>query len=392
MTWTKLAVLGLTLVSLLIIWKTHQLWSAAFLGVLFALSLNGLAEWLRLYIRMPRWLATLLATLVVLITLTGLGWGIGSTLSGQFNDIFQKLPAATQKVLVWLDKRPWGQKIAQRAQDWSGISHSSSQPDDSSEYNSSGRNSNRLPREQRQSDGPTDNGEKPRDEVQPDAGEVSSSDSPEMIGHVAGALSMTVNTGLLLLFCMMITLYVAFDPHVYERGVLWLVPQQHEANARQTMSRLCVAMRWWVAGRLASMMAVGALTSLGMWMIEMPAPLALGAIAGLLSFVPNIGPIVAAIPGLLLALTLSPWMVLWAGCIYLAAQLVESNAISPLIDQYAISVSPGLLIVTQLVFATLGGVWGMIVSTPLLVVAIVLVQELYINQGLKKQIQVTGST
>jgi predicted PurR-regulated permease PerM len=73
-TWTKLAVLGLTLVGLLIIWKTHQLWSAAFLGVLFALSLNGPAEWLRRYIQMPNWLATLLVMFVVFVTLTGLGW------------------------------------------------------------------------------------------------------------------------------------------------------------------------------------------------------------------------------------------------------------------------------------------------------------------------------
>ncbi len=96
MTWTKLAVLGLTLVSLLIIWKTHQLWSAAFLGVLFALSLNGPAEWLRLHIRMPRWLATSLVMFVVLVTLTGLGWVIGSPLAGQFDDMFRELPAATQ--------------------------------------------------------------------------------------------------------------------------------------------------------------------------------------------------------------------------------------------------------------------------------------------------------
>jgi predicted PurR-regulated permease PerM len=124
----------------------------------------------------------------------------------------------------------------------------------------------------------------------------------------------------------------------------------------------------------------------------MPAPLALGAIAGLLSFVPNIGPIIAALPGLLLALGQSPWMVLWAGCIYLAAQLVESNAISPLVDQFAIAVPPGVVIVTQFVFAALGGVWGMIISTPLLVVVMVLVQELYINRVLRKQIEVTGST
>lgn len=392
MTWTKLAVLGLTLVSLLIISNTHQLWSAAFLGVLFALSLNGPAEWLRLHIRMPRWLATSLVMFVVLVTLTGLGWVIGSPLAVQFDDMFKKLPAATQKVFEWLDQRPWGQGIVQRAEDWSGMSPSLPQVDDSNEVHSSERMPYDQPREQLQPDGQSDPGEPPKDEVRPEERASSKPDYAEILGHVTAALSVTVNTGMLLVLTVVIMLFVAFDPQVYERGVLWLVPKQHESTARQTMGRLSVAMRWWIAGRLASMTAVGVLTSLGMWMIGMPAPLALGAIAGLLSFVPNIGPIIAALPGLLLALGQSPWMVLWAGCIYLAAQLVESNAISPLVDQFAIAVPPGVVIVTQFVFAALGGVWGMLISTPLLVVVMVLVQELYVNRVLRKQIEVTGST
>jgi predicted PurR-regulated permease PerM len=355
MTWKKLAVMTLTVLSLLIIWKTHQIWAAAFLGVLIAFSLNGPAEWLRQYVRIPTWLATSLVIFVLFVVLTGLGWIIASPLSVQFDQLFKELPAATEKVFVWLDQRPWGQSIVKRAEEWSGMSHS-------------------------------------LDEDQPDEETSSRPDYAQLLGHVAGALSVTVKTGSLLIVSIVVMIFVAFDPHVYERGVIWLVPKEQDEIARQTMDRLRVAMRWWMVGRLTSMMAVGLLTSLGMWMIGMPAPLALGAIAGLLSFVPNIGPIVAALPGLLLALGQGPWMVLWAGLIYLAAQFVESNAITPLVEQYAIAVPPGILIVTQFVFASLGGVWGMIISTPLLVVVMVLVQQLYINQALHKPIEVTGST
>jgi predicted PurR-regulated permease PerM len=152
-----------------------------------------------------------------------------------------------------------------------------------------------------------------------------------------------------------------------------------------------VAMRWWMIGRLASMTVIGVLTSLGMWLIGMPAPIALGALAGLLSFVPNVGPIVASVPGLLLGLGEGSWMVLWALGVYIVVQLVESNAITPLVEQYAVSVPPGVMIVTQFIFAVLAGVWGMIVATPLLVVAMVLVQQLYVREGLHKPIKVTGS-
>src|SRR5690606_32000998 len=107
-----------------------------------------------------------------------------------------------------------------------------------------------------------------------------------MLRPIAGALSLTVQTGALVMVSLVVMLFVAFDPAIYHRGVLWLVPSRHEAVARQTLDHLSTAMRWWMVGRLTSMVIVGVLTSLGMWAIGMPAPLALGALAGLLSFVP----------------------------------------------------------------------------------------------------------
>ena len=123
----------------------------------------------------------------------------------------------------------------------------------------------------------------------------------------------------------------------------------------------------------------------------MPAPIALGTLAGILSFVPNFGPIASALPGLLLAVAHGPWMLLGALAVYVVAQLIESNVIEPLVEMYAVAVPPGLLIITQIIFAVLTGVWGMIVATPLLVVVIVLIQQLYIRGQLNKPIEVTGS-
>lgn len=395
MSWSKLAVAGLSILGLLIIWMTHQIWAAVFLGVLFALSLNGPAEWLRERVRMPAWLATLLVLLVVLATLAGLGWMIGSPLAGQVADLTRKLPAATAKVLTWLDQRSWGRNILEHAEDWSGMSRQEMrEAGDSLSSSSAAQRLRAPPGEQPQADTrvrqQANEQVKPQDETK-SAGASGRPDLLPILGSIAGALSLTVTTGALLMVSLVMTLFVALDPDVYYRGVLWLVPKQHDAMARQTMARLCVAMRWWMIGRLVSMLAVGVITSLGMWLIGIPAPMALGALAGLLSFVPNIGPVVAAVPGLLLALGQGPWMVLGALCVYIGAQLIESNAITPLVDQYAVSVPPGLLIVTQFVFAILAGVWGMVIATPLLVVVMVLVQQLYIREGLQKPIEVTGS-
>ncbi len=367
MSWTQLAVTGLVLLALVILCMTHQVWAAAFLGVLFALGLRGGGEWLRQYVRMPSWAATALVLLVVLGTLTGLSWTIGPSLAGQVDEMVRKLPDATQNTASWLERRPWGQHVIERAEDWSGISQ-----DDLPEA--------AVP---------------PPDEPPEQTRSDSAGQAPGLgtiLRPVFSALSLTATTGALILVSLVVMLFVAFDPNVYQRGVLWLVPRRQEAITRETMERLSVAMRWWMIGRLASMVAVGVITALGMWMIGMPAPMALGALAGLLSFVPNIGPIVAAIPGLLLALGMGPLMALWALGVYIVAQLIESNLITPLVDQYAVAIPPGVLIVTQFVIATLAGIWGMIVATPLLVVVIVLVQQLYIREGLDKPIEVTGST
>jgi predicted PurR-regulated permease PerM len=393
MSWTKLAVTGLIVVGLMIIWMTKLIWAAAFLGVLFAVSLNGPAEWIRQYVRMPTWLATLLVVLLVLLVFVGLGLIIGAPLGNQASDLIQKLPAAAQDALSWLDERPWGQRIIQVAEDWTGMSQEQMRRE-AAERGAPGAGA-LVPVSPEEAELPVEAAaETPKDsEEAASTGEtLPVPDVGGIFRSTAGLVAFALNAGMLMAVTLVITIFVAFDPQVYKRGLLWLIPKQHEKIASETMGCMGVAMRWWIIGRLISMTAIGVLTSLGMWLIGMPAPLALGALAGLFSFVPNIGPVAAALPGLLLALGQGPWMVVWVLAIYLAAQMIDSNAITPLVDQYAVSVPPGVLIVMQFVLAVLAGIWGMLIATPLLVVIMVLVQQLYIRQGLKKPIEVTGST
>lgn len=389
MSWTKLAVTGLVIVSLVIIWMTRQIWAAAFLGVLLALSLNGPAIWIRKYLRITPWLSTLLVMVVVLAALSVLLRASGAPLISQMDDLARQLPDSTSTVIKWLDERPWGERIIHVAEVWSGMSQEEL-------LESAGAMEDSVVSEDSKTVVVIETEDPAAEEELPQPAPANG--APPMIAFgqvlqtIADALSLTVKTSALLGVSIVVMIFVAFDPNVYERGVLWLVPKHHENLARVTMERLSVAMRWWMLGRLTSMVAVGVFTSLGMWMIGMPAPMALGMLTGLFSFVPNIGPISAAVPGLILALGMGPWMAVWALGVYLIAQLIESNAITPLVDQYAVSVPAGVLIVAQFVIAALAGVWGMLVATPLLLVIIVLVQQLYVREGLHKPIEVTGTT
>jgi predicted PurR-regulated permease PerM len=395
MSWTQLAVTGLVVVSAVIVCLTYPIWAAAFLGVLFATSLNAGVPWVRHFVAMPHWLAMTLIILTVLMLLLAVSWIVGNPLASQFDELTSKLPSAADKMLEWLDERPWGQRILRSAEDLSGVAPQElvEKVKDPNGDASNGPTENQPSESEPQSPAEEQSGsskESQESELAPlDLSQLP--DLGQIVGPIIKVLSLTTSAAMLFLVTFIIMLFVAFDPHLYLRGLIWLVPQQHEATARKTLERLTVAMRWWMLGRFISMLIIGVLTSLGMWLIGMPAPLALGAIAGLFSFVPNIGPIAAAVPGMLLAVAVGPWMALWVAGVYLGTQLIESNFIEPLVEQSTVSVPPAVLIVTQLVMAAIWGAWGMLVATPLLVVLMVLVQQLYVRKALKKPIEVTGS-
>jgi len=421
MSWTKLTTIGLLGIILVLICLTFEVWAAAFLGLVFALCLNGPAQWLRSRWPMPAWAATTLTIAMVLVVLTGLGLVIGPPLVRQADEMGRTLPAAAEKSLDWLEQQEWGKVIAQHAVSFVG------QPVDQTSIGSALSDSpavgNQAPttepsQQQPQSAehamGSSDTGavsdtsneviagsEPVTPPAQPAAGTGGegrgSTDQARsvIIPIVKTMFAMISVTGwhfMLVVISLVITVFIALNPEVYRRGVMWLIPVEHEAVAKLTMSRMCTALRWWMLGRLASMLVIGLLTSLGMWMIGMPSPLALGTLAGLLSFVPNAGPILAGAPGVLLALPEGPWMVFAALSVYMVTQAIDSELISPLVDQYTITIPPAVLIITQIVMAVLTGAWGVLIATPLLVVVLVLTQQLYVREYLKKPIKAIGTT
>ncbi len=112
----------------------------------------------------------------------------------------------------------------------------------------------------------------------------------------------------------------------------------------------------------------------------MPLWLVLALLAGLLSFIPNFGPLLALIPAVLIGLMESPTTAAIVAGLYILIQFVESNFITTLVQQKLISMPPALIIIAQLLMGALTGGWGLVLATPLTVIVMVLVQELYINK------------
>ena len=143
----------------------------------------------------------------------------------------------------------------------------------------------------------------------------------------------------------------------------------------------------WLVGTFVVMIIVGALTTTGLWLLGMPLALALGLIAFFLEFVPYIGPILAAIPAVLVASSLGSGEVLFVVLLYWAVQSLEGYVLTPLIFQRRLHIPPMITISAQVVLGTLLGVVGVIFATPLTACAMVLVQRLYVEDALGDKLE-----
>jgi predicted PurR-regulated permease PerM len=199
-------------------------------------------------------------------------------------------------------------------------------------------------------------------------------------GGVLGAIGNVV----IILF---VGIYFAASPHLYTSGVIKLIPQSKRGRARQVLNKIGHTLAQWLLGKSVSMLIVGTATSIGLSLLGVPLALILGIIAGLLDFVPYLGPIMAGVPAVLIAFSISPDLALYTVLLFTGVQLVEGYVLQPLIESRAVDLPPALTIVMQLVFGTLFGFAGVALATPLAAALKVLVQMLYVEDVLGDKVE-----
>lgn len=177
-------------------------------------------------------------------------------------------------------------------------------------------------------------------------------------------------------------IFLAAQPRFYKSGAVKLVPEGKRKLIGGAMDDSERALRLWLKGQLIAMVVVGLLTGFGLWMLGMKSALALGLLAALLEFIPYAGPIVAAVPAVLIALSLSPELALSVVVLYTAVQQFEGNVLQPVVQQYAVDLPGAVLIFSLIAFGTLFGVIGIIFAAPMTVVTYVMIKKLYIRETL----------
>jgi predicted PurR-regulated permease PerM len=206
--------------------------------------------------------------------------------------------------------------------------------------------------------------------------------SSRLLTSVGGIFTSTVGAVGNFFITLLLAVYFAISPSYYTDGFVKLFPIPNRKRVVEILSAIGETLRWWLIGKACSMLFIGLLTWIGLSILGVPLALTLGLIAGLLSFIPNFGPILSAVPAMLIAFVDRPITAVYVGGLFILVQLIESNIVTPLIEKETVELPPGLTIMFQLALAVLVGGLGLVLATPILAVVMALVQMVYIEDVL----------
>lgn len=316
------------LLLLALLWELREGAMLVFGAVLFAAALRALADPLasRSGLSLRKAISVVLVTCLLLLV-AGL-WLIGDPLSAQFGDLRRQLPQAWQAVRGWLDRSPVGPWLLSLGD---------------------GLRAGALP-----------------------------------WSNIAKLASHTVQGIAALVLILLMGLYLAVDVALYRNGLVRLFPPTRREAVGAALDAAGDALTRWLLGQLIAMTVVGITVAVALALLGMPIALALGLIAGLLEFVPFFGPIASGTLAVLVGFGQGPQQALYVGLVFLAIQQLEGNLLVPLVQRWAVDLPPALAVVSVLVFGSLFGVGGVVFGTPLMVVAMVLVQRLYVEDTLER--------
>jgi predicted PurR-regulated permease PerM len=317
----------------LLAWQVRHVLLLLFGAIVIAVVLRSIASPFRDRLNFPDWAALLASVLTVAGVLGMAGWLVGSEVSAQVAVLADQLPAAWED----LERRFAGTLVGEMM-------------------------------------------EALRAQVN-GAGIVSS----------LGRMGWSLGTALIdILIVIVAGIFLAATPQSYRTGILKLVPKQRRAVAAETIDASGRALGLWLRGQLIMMVLIGTLTGIGLAIIGVPSALTLGIFAGLLEFIPFVGPIVAAIPALLLAATQGMDTFLWTLGLYLVIQQIEGNVIQPLVQRHAVKIPPVILLFAILLAVPLFGIPGVLLAAPLAVFVFVLVKQLYVREALDTPTSLPG--
>jgi predicted PurR-regulated permease PerM len=185
------------------------------------------------------------------------------------------------------------------------------------------------------------------------------------LGRLGSAVSSALGAITSLVMIVVIGIFIAVEPRLYQRGVAWLLPLDHRDRFYRTAEAMGHTMRRLMAGRLVGMAVEG----IGTWFLLMmggvPMATLLGILTGLLAFLPNIGAIISGVLIVLAGFSVGVNEGLWAIAVYLVVQTVDGYLIVPYVARKTVDMAPALVLGAQLLFGALFGIMGLALADPM---------------------------
>jgi predicted PurR-regulated permease PerM len=316
--------------ALLLLWLTVTIILVIFAGVLLGIFLRGLAVIVMRFTRLPAGLALAAVVLGIVVLLAALGWFFNGQIASQIDQLTQRLPAAISSVRHTVDGVPWLKHMLDQST----------------------------------------------------AGAIIGGGNGHAAARIFGIASSTFEVIAGLVVLVFIGLYTAAEPALYERAIVRLFPLRRRARAAAVLAELGDTLWYWMMGTLFSMAVIGSCTALGLWLIGVPLPIALGILAGFLTFIPYLGTITAGIITCLLALTVDVQHVLYVILLFVAIHTLEGYILVPLVQKRAARLAPALTLGAQAILGSILGILGVALATPVAAAGLVLVRCAYVEDTL----------
>jgi predicted PurR-regulated permease PerM len=187
-----------------------------------------------------------------------------------------------------------------------------------------------------------------------------------------------------------LSIYIGADPDLYHRGLMHLFPHSTRRRAGEVLSAIATVLRRWLVTQLIAMAVIGTVTTTVLLILDVKAAFALGVIAGLLEFIPTIGPILSAVPAVAMAFLDSPEKALYVGIAYIGIQFAENHLLIPLLMKGGVDVPPAVTILSQSMMAMLFGFLGLMVAVPMVAAVLVAVKMLYVEGVVGDEVNVVS--
>ena len=215
----------------------------------------------------------------------------------------------------------------------------------------------------------------------PDLRDLFNTLSPQTTRFVTQSLmflNSSLNIAISIFLVVILTILLLLNPSAYTDAFVRIFPAFYRPRIRYILKQCDRALRGWSTGVAINSIFIASLSGVGLWLIGVPLVLAHATIAGILNFIPNIGPTLSVLPPLVVALTVDPLKAVGVVILYIILQNVESAVLTPIVMSRQVALLPGFILLAQLFFASFFGFLGLFLALPLAAVMQVWIKEVVV--------------